>query len=193
MPHHPTSPEQRWPLQGLGLGLAHPPTTRTTLSPLFSKTQYPSLPREGTTSRQSHSDSGLTSPTPVTAPQSPINNDNEAPTPLALGSRNPFLASIIAARPTPSTGRGPTTSGMHLNRSTKTPRPRASRGMGAPMGWTLRPGPAGTTQEHARTWTTTSQSTGEHPSTSGIPPTGSSWHESMPTANRELYRTHPGH
>ncbi len=58
----------------------------------------------------------------VTAPTSLIedDSDNEAPTPLVLGSRNPFLASIIAAQQIPSTRKGLTTSGTHSNKSTET-------------------------------------------------------------------------
>ncbi len=97
MPHLPTSPERHWPSQGPEGDFTPPPTASTTLSLLFSETTYPSLPREGTESRLSHTDSGPTSPTPVTAPTSPIRSDyDEETTPLALRLRNPFLASIIA-------------------------------------------------------------------------------------------------
>ncbi len=84
-PRRPTSSEPRWPSQGLGLGFTCPTTTATTLSLLFGETQYPSLPREGAMSHQSHLGSGQTSPMPVTAPQSPLedNNNNKTATLLA--------------------------------------------------------------------------------------------------------------
>ncbi len=107
MPRPPTSPGRRSPLQGLGLGPAHPTMTAPTLSPLFGETRYPSLPREGATSRQSHLGSGQTSPIKD-------DDDNEAPAPLVLGSRNPFLALITARRQTLSTGKGLTSSGTPL-------------------------------------------------------------------------------
>ncbi len=99
MPHPPTSPGRLWPSQEPEPVSTHLPTAATTLSPLFGKTTYPSLLREGTESRLSHSDSGLTSLTPVTAPTSPIrsSDDDEEMTPLTFQLWNPFLTSIIAA------------------------------------------------------------------------------------------------
>ncbi len=143
--------------QGLGLGFGHPGTTEPTLSPLFGTTRYPSLPREGATSRQSRSDSGQTSLTPVTALTSPIgaDNDSEAATPLALGSRNPFLASIIAAAQTPSTGRGPTSSGTPSKKLTSAFSDRSASRPGSLGGQMSTPGPTDTTQTQGRTWPTT--------------------------------------
>ncbi len=183
MPRPPTSPGRHWPLQGLGLGSTHPITVSTTLLPLFGKTTYPSLPREGTESRLSHLDSGLTSPTPVTAPTSPIrsDNNNEEPTPLALCSRNPFLASIIAAQQTPSTRRGQTMSGTHSSRSTETSSVQNESKHGSFDERMSRPGQAGSTEEPGKTWSTSLQQTGEPPSTSAIPPMANSWPESTPT------------
>ncbi len=158
--------------------------TASTFSPLFGETGYPSLPREGAMSRQSHLGSGQTSPTPVTAPQSPIedDDDSEAATPLGLGSRNPFLASIIVARQTPSTGKGQTTSGTHSNRSTKTSSVRSKLKPGSFDEQTSRPGRAGNMQAHARTWPITSPSTEGRHSTSGNPLAQSLLQEPTPTA-----------
>ncbi len=179
----PTLPGRPWPSQGLGMGTTHPPTMSTTLLLLFSKTRYPSLPQEGTESRQSHSDSGLTSPIPVIAPTSPIGaeSDDEGPTPWALRSRNPFLASIIAAQQTPSMWRDPTMSGTHSSRLTETSSAPNESKHGNFEGQTSRPGQTGNTEAVERTWTTSSRPTEEPYSTSDIPPTGSSWQESMPT------------
>ncbi len=175
-PCPPTLPGRHWPSPGLSLGTIRPHTTSTsqTLLPLFGETRYPSLPREGTESHLSHSDSGLTSPTPVTAPQSPIedDNDNEAPMLLVLSSRNPFLASIIAQQLTPSMWRGPTMSGTHSNRSTERSLDQNES----------RPGQTGSKGGLGRIWSTSSPPAGEHPSTSAPPQTGNSWQESMPTA-----------
>ncbi len=87
-----TSSGQHWTPRGLGLEYNPPATTAPTLLPLFGATRYPSLPREGATSRQSHSGSGQTSPTPVTAPQSPINDndDNGAATPAGARIEEPL-------------------------------------------------------------------------------------------------------
>ncbi len=59
-PRPPTLPEKHWPSLGLSSGTTHPRTMNTspTLSLLFGETRYPSLPREGTESHRSHSDSG---------------------------------------------------------------------------------------------------------------------------------------
>ncbi len=166
------------------MGTIHPPMTDTTLSPLFGETTYPSLLREGTESRLSHSDSGPMSLTLVTALTSPIGattNDPEEET-LTLRSQNPFLASIIARQQTPSTRMGPTTSGTHLNRSTETSSVRNKSKHGSFDELTSRPEPTGNTEEAVRTWSTTSRPLEGRPSTSATPQTASSWPESTPTA-----------
>ncbi len=187
-PHHPTSPGRCWPSLGLELDITHPPMTPTTLSPLFSETRYPSLPREGTKSHRSHSDSGRASPT------SPIEgeDDNEAPTPLALGSRNPFLASIIVHQQTPSMRKGPTTSGTPSHRSTKRSSVQSELRHGSFDEQTSRPGRTGNTEGLGRTWTTSSPPAGEHSSTSAPLRTENSWPGVHANHNRELYCSHPG-
>ncbi len=120
----------------------------------------------------------------MTAPQSPIgdDNDNEVATPLALGSRNPFLASIIASTRTPLTGRDLTGSGTHLKKSTEQSSVRSGSKPGSSDEPTSRPEPAGTIQEHARTWNISSPRTGGRLFTLGTLPTGNSWPESTLTA-----------
>ncbi len=120
----------------------------------------------------------------MTAPMSPIegDNNNEAPTPLALGSRNPFLASIIAQRQTPSTWRDPTTSGTLSNRSTKRSLVQNELSHGSFDEQMSRPEQTGSIGGHGRTWNTSSQPVGEPPSISVPPQTGNSWQESTPIA-----------
>ncbi len=99
-------------------------------------------------------------------------------------SRNPFRASNTAHRQTPSTGRDPTTSGMHLNKLTKTSSAQSGLRHGNSAGQTLKPGQTGNTEERARTWSISLPPTGERPFTSASPPTGNSWPESTLTATR---------
>ncbi len=99
-----------------------------------------------------------------------------------LGSRNPFLASIIANQRTRSTGRVPTTSGIHLNRSTETSSVQSESKPGSFDEPTSKPEPAGNMQEATRTWSISLPRTGGHPSTSGPRQTERSWPGSMPTA-----------
>ncbi len=190
-PRPPTSPGRPWLFQGSGEDPTHLHTTDTTLSPLFGRTTYPSLPREGTESCLSHTDSGQTSPTPVTAPTSPINNNKEL-TPM-FQSRNPFRTSIIVAQQTPSTSRGPTSSGTHSNRSTKTSSVQNELKHGSFNEQTSKPEPTGSTGGCASTWSTTSPPTGERRSTSVKPTNGELMARVHTNCNRELFCTHPSH
>ncbi len=124
------------------------------------------------------------SPTPVTALTSPIkgDNNNEVPTPLALGSRNPFLASIIAQRQTPSTWRDPTTSGTLSNRSTERSLVQNELRHGSFDQQMSRPEQTGSIGGHGRTWNTSSPPVGEPPSILVPPQMGNSWQESTPIA-----------
>ncbi len=138
-------------------------------------------------------DSGQTSPTPVTAPQSPIDDDDdsEAATPLALGSRNPFLASIIAATWTPSTGRGPTTSGTSSRRST-----RELLGPERVEAWELRQADveARTSRHHPNTREDMAYYLATHrgaPFHFGEPSSAELVARAYANRNRELFRTHP--
>ncbi len=190
MPPLDTSSSRHSRPLGLGLGFRHPATTATTLLPLFGETRYPSCRVEGATSRQSRTDSGQTSPTPVTAPQSPIeeDDDSEVPTPLVLGSRNPFLTSIITTTRTPLTGRGPTGSGTPSNKSTGTfsvPKAPKPGNFDAP---TSKPEPAGITPGPARTWNISSPRTEGRRFILGLPPTEKSWPESTPTTTGSYTR-----
>ncbi len=72
-------------------------------------------------------------------------------------------------------------SGMHSHRSTETFSVQNESRHGSFDKQTSRPGQTGSTGEVARTWTTSLPQTGERPSISDIPLTGSSWQESMPT------------
>ncbi len=118
----------------------------------------------------------------MTAPTSPIEDGSDDQERTLLGSRNPFLASNIAAQQTPSTLRDPTTSGTHSYRSTETSLAWKESKHGSFDEQTSRPGRPGSTEGRARTWTTTSPSTGEHHSTSANPHKERSWPESMLTA-----------
>ncbi len=119
------------------------------------------------------------SPTPVTAPQSPIEADNDN---KALGSRNPFLTSIIAQRLTPSTWRGPTMSGTRLYRLTETFLDQNESRHGSFDKQTLRPEQTGNTEGRGRTWTISLPPAEERPSTLEPPQMGNSWQEFMPIA-----------